>query len=208
MNEINSVEKIFLGRLEGVLSKFDEIDNDMKEIDTMIDELPKQQSQSDLLLSDYYHRLENDDLTDIELLNIAKKIHEARIYRRKLNRANALMGCYIKHKEKIRYSVRANREMFRNAIKKTNESLYEDYKYRILTDNDFKDLKLNENLKKCVNNAKKERKKRGKGISKEELKECLDNGMRTKDIAEKFGVLSNYVSNIKKKYGLNKVVKK
>lgn len=203
MNEINSVEKIFLGRLEGVLSKFDQIDNDMKEIDDMIEELPKQQSQSDLLLSDYYHRLENNDLSDAEFLNIAKKIHEVRIYRRTLNRANALMGCYTKHKEKIRYSIRANREMFRNAIKKTNESLYEDYQYRILTDNDLKDLKINHYIKE-VEIVNKKHRKRGKGISKEELEKCLNEGMKTKDIAEKFGVFSTYVSNIKKKYGFNK----
>lgn len=207
MNEINSVEKIFLGRLESVLLKFDEIDNDMKDIDNMIEELPKQQSQSDLLLSDYYHRLENEDLTDTEFLNIAKKIHEARIYRRKLNRANALMGCYTKHKEKIKYSVRANREMFKTAIKKTNENLYEDYQYRILTDNDFENLKIDKDRKSVVVNEEKEvkkRKKRGKGISKEELEECLNQGMKTKEIAEKFGVFSTYVSTVKKKYGFNK----
>lgn len=199
MNEINSAEKIFLGRLESLLSKFDEIDTIVKDIDTMIDENPKKQSESDLLLSDYYHRLENNNLSDTEVLNIGKKIHDARIYRRNLNRANALMGCYTKHKEKIRYSVRANREMFRNAIKKTNDTLYEDYQYRILKEEDFKQLSKSD---KKVKNT--EKRKYSKAPTKKELEKCLKDGMKVKDIAKKFGVASTYISTLKRKYGLNK----
>ena len=204
MNEINSAEKIFLGKLEVLLSKFDEIDTVVKDIDTMIEEHPRKQSESDLLLSDYYHRLENNDLSDTEVLNIGKKIHDARIYRRSLNRANALMGCYTKHKEKIRYSIRANREMFRNAIKKTNDTLYEDYQYRILTENDFKNLKVNKNAKKCADNVNKARRKRRKGLTKEQIESCLNQGMRTSEMAKKFDVSPTYISTLKKKYGLNK----
>lgn len=200
MNEINSVEKIFLGRLESLLSKFDEIDTVVKDIDTMIEEHPKKQSESDLLLSDYYHRLENNDLSDTEVLNIGKKIHDARIYRRSLNRANALMGCYTKHKEKIRYSIRANREFFRQAIKKTNESLYEDYQYRVLTESDIKNLSKSNNVK-IVKNTKR---KYTKAPTKKELEKCLKDGMKVKDIGNKFGVRSTYISVLKKKYGLNK----
>lgn len=204
MNEINSAEKIFLGKLEALLSKFDEIDTIVKDIDTMIEEHPKKQSESDLLLSDYYHRLENNDLSDTEVLNIGKKIHDARIYRRNLNRANALMGCYTKHKEKIRYSLRANREMFRNAIKKTNDTLYEDYQYRILTDKDFKTLQQNQDNKEHAEVVKRQRGERRKGLTKEQIESCLNQGMRTCDIARKFDVANSYVSTLKKKYGLNK----
>lgn len=200
MNEINSAEKIFLERLESLLSKFDEIDTIVKDIDTMIEEHPKKQSESDLLLSDYYHRLENNDLSDTEVLNIGKKIHDARIYRRNLNRANALMGCYTKHKEKIRYSVRANREFFRNAIKKTNDTLYEDYQYRILTESDIKNLSKS-NDTKIVNTSKR---KYTKAPTKKELEKCLKDGMKVKDIAKKFGVASTYISTLKRKYGFSK----
>lgn len=206
MNEINSVEKIFLGKLEGLLLKFDEIDSIVKDIDNMIEEHPKKQSESDLLLSDYYHRLEKDNLTDIELLNISKKIHNARINRRSLNRANALMGCYDKHKEKLRYSVKANREMFRNSIKKVNETLYEDYKYRVLTDTDLEMLKYDN--KECVEIVKRQRGKRRKGVTKEQIESCLKQGMKTSEMAKKFDVLPTYISTLKKKYGLNKAVKK
>ena len=204
MNEMNSAEKIFLGKLEVLLSKFDEIDNIVKDIDKIIEEHPKKQSESDLLLSDYCHRLENNDLTDTEILNIGKKMHDARIYRRSLNRANALMGCYTKHKEKIRYSLRANREMFRNAIKRTNDTLYEDYQYRILTDKDFKTLQQNQDKKECVEVVKRERRKRRKGLTKEQIESCLNQGMKTSEMAKKFDVSPTYISTLKKKYGLNK----
>lgn len=200
MNEINSVDKIFLRNLENLLLKFNEIDKIVEEIDKMIEEHPDKQSQSDKLLSDYYHMLENDDLGDIELVNIGKKMHDARIYRRNLNRANALMGCYKKHKEKIRYSIRANREFFRQAIKKTNESLHEDYQYRILTENDIKNLSKNDDIK-IIKNTKR---KYTKAPTKKELEKCLKDGMKLKDIGNKFGIRSTYISVLKKKYGLNK----
>lgn len=208
MNEMNSAEKIFLGKLEVLLSKFDEIDVIVKDINTMIEEYPKKQSESDLLLSDYCHRLENNDLTDTEILNIGKKMHDARIYRRSLKRANALMGCYTKHKEKIRYSLRANREMFKNAIKKTKDTLYEDYQYRILTDKDFKILQQNQDKKECAEVVKRQHGKRRKGLTKEQIESCLNQGMKTSEMAKKFDVSPTYISTLKKKYGLNKVVEK
>lgn len=42
MNEINGVEKIFLGRLESLLSKFDEIDSIVNDIEEMIEECVKE----------------------------------------------------------------------------------------------------------------------------------------------------------------------
>ena len=78
MCEINSAEKIFLSKLEILLSKFDEIDAINEEIQQIIDDEPEKQRQLDLLLSDYYHLLESDDLSDIEILNVGKKIHDTR----------------------------------------------------------------------------------------------------------------------------------
>lgn len=73
MNEINSAEKIFLGKLEVLLQKFDELDNIAKEIKEIVDNEPEKQRQLDLLLSDYYHKLEDEELSDTEILNIGKK---------------------------------------------------------------------------------------------------------------------------------------
>lgn len=204
MNEINSAEKIFLGKLEVLLQKFDEIDVIANDIKDIIENEPEKQRQLDLLLSDYYHRLENEDLTDVEILNIGKKIHETRVMRRDENRVATLIACFEQNKNKIQYCVKANREMFRQAMKLKRKTLHEDYKYRVLTDNDFKELKVDKNVKKCVEVINKKRKKRGEGITKEQLEECINNGMGTMEIARKFDVKPPYISTLKKKYGFNK----
>jgi len=198
MNEINSVEKIFLSKVENILSKFNEIDIIVEEINNMIEENPNNQKQADLLLSDYYHILENDNLSDVELINISKKIHDARLYRRGLNRLNALLGCYEKHKEKIKYSVRSNREMFKQSLINVNNKLYEDYQYRVLNEEDVKEL--SKSSEKLVNNGKR---KYGKAPTKKELEECMKQGMKNKEIGMKFNLTPSYVSVVKKKYGLN-----
>lgn len=206
MNEINSAENIFLGKLEVLLQKFDELDNISNEIKEIIDKEPDKQSQLDMLLSDYYHKLENDDLSDIEILNIGKKIHEVRLQRRDENRVSSLIACYEKNKHKLQYSVKGNRDMFRQQIKLTKKSLHNEYKYRVLKDNDFDDLK------KCSDNIiieenkeqQQKRKKRGKGITKEQLEECLSKGMTTVAIAKLYDKKQPYISLLKKKYGFKK----
>lgn len=143
---------------------------------------------------------------------MVKKIHEIRLQRRDENRVSTLIACFEQNKNKLGYSVKANRDMFRQAINLKRKSLHEDYKYRILTDNDFETLKVDKNRKEiAVTNKEKEvkkRKKRGKGITKEQIEECLNQGMKTSEIAKKFNVQQPYVSLLKKKYGFNKKVKK
>ena len=107
------------------------------------------------------------------------------------------MGCYEKHKEKIKYSIRSNREMFRQSIKNTNGKLYEDYQYRILNDNDIKEL--SKSGKKVAKTGKR---KYGKAPTKDELEECLKRGMKPKEISTKFDITPTYISVLKKKYGL------
>lgn len=200
MNEINNAEKIFLGKLEVFLQTFDTLDRIGKEIQELIDNEPEKQRQLDLLLSDYYHMLENDDLSDTEILNIGKKIHDTRVLRRDENRVSTIIACYEQHKNKLQYSVKSNRDFFRQAITNRCKNLHEDYKYRVLTEDDIKGFKKEDKVEK------KEKRQRRKGISKEELQDCLNKGMKTKDIANKYSVFATYVSNMKKKYGLNKKV--
>lgn len=198
MCEINSAEKIFLSKLEILLSKFDEIDAINEEIQQIIDDEPEKQRQLDLLLSDYYHLLESDDLSDIEILNVGKKIHDTRTLRRDENRVSTLIACYEQHKNKLQYSVKPNRDMFRQAMRLKTKNLHEDYKYRILTDNDFESFKANGDV--CFNAHKKKK----KFITKEQIEDCIRDGVRTNDMAKKFDVTASYISRLKKKYGLDK----
>lgn len=63
----NSKENIFLGKLELMLAKFDELDKLTTEINNIISTQPNNQQQIDWMLSDYYHKLEDVTTTDTEL---------------------------------------------------------------------------------------------------------------------------------------------
>lgn len=202
MNEINSAEKIFLGKLETLLLKFNELDNIMDDIEILTEEHPEKQRQLDLLLSDYYHRLEADALEDKELVNIGKKIHDVRIERRNENKVGSLIACFEKHKNKLSYTNKENREMFRHNIKMTLKNYNNDYKYRILTDNDIKQLSKSD--EKVIKNEETSKRKYGKAPTKKELQKSIKQGMKNKDISEKFDITLTYVSKLKRKYGLNK----
>ena len=209
MNEVISKEQIFLGKLKAILDTFDSIDMLVDDINKMIEELPESQSRVDQLLSDYYHRLEDDNLSDIEIVNIGKKIHEVRAKRNDENSVSKLIHCYDTNKNKIMYSNKANRQMFYQAISNLRKTLHEDYKYRILTEKDLKDLSKNKkSLSDCKEEIKedKTRRKRRKGITKEQIEECLSKGLKTSEIAKMYKVFPSYVSNMKKKYGLSKEV--
>lgn len=200
MNEVISKEKIFLGKLKAILDTFDSIDKLVEDVNKIIEELPENQSRIDQLLSDYYHRLENDNLSDTEIINIGKKIHEARIIRNDENSVSKLIHCYDTNKNKLMYSNKANRQMFYQAISNLRKTLHEEYKYRILTEKDLKDLSNN----KVESSEDTKSRKRRKGLTKEQIEECLRKGLKTSEIATMYNVFPSYVSNMKKKYGLNK----
>lgn len=197
MNEINSKEKMFLGKLKALLDTFDSMDKIVEEINDIIDKQPNEQSRIDQLLSDYYHILENDDLSDEEIINIGKKIHEIRLQRRDENSVGKLIHCYDINKNKLMYSNKSNRQMFYQAIANLKKTLHEDYKYRILTDNDIIDLK-----EKKIKKTKKCKRKYSTAPSLDELIECLSEGMKNKEISEKFDITPTYVSVLKRKYNL------
>lgn len=206
MNEINSTEKIFLGKLTLILRKFDELDVLTNEVKEMIENQPEKQRRLDQLLSDYYHILEKEDVTDTEIINVGRKIHEARISRRDENNTSILINCYEKNKQKLQYSTKGNRELFRQAINLTMKRLNENYEYRVLTNDDLKQLSKNDKNKDVV--QVKKRRPRRKGITKEQIEECVKKGMKNKDIAKKYDVADSYISLLKKKYGFSKKVKK
>lgn len=197
MNEINSKEKMFLGKLKALLDTFDSMDKIVEEINDIIDRQPNEQSRIDQLLSDYYHILENDDLSDEEIINIGKKIHEIRLQRRDENSVGKLIHCYDINKNKLTYSNKGNRQMFYQAITNLKKTLHEDYKYCILTDNDIIDLK-----EKKIKKTKKCKRKYSTAPSLDELIKCLSEGMKNKEISEKFDITPTYVSVLKRKYNL------
>lgn len=190
----NSKESIFLGKLELMLTKFDELDMLTTELSDIIKEQPNNQQKIDWMLSDYYHKLEDINTTDTEFINIGKEIQKARIIRGDYVRTYEIIKCYNENKDKLFWSPKHNREEFRKAIKYAIKYLHEDYKYRVLTENEINDFK--KTAKPTI-----DIKKSGK-ITKEQLEECFAEGMKGIDIAKMFNVDPSTITRLKSKYGL------
>ena len=177
-------ENIFLAKIQSLCNIFDEIDE-------LIEDNPSEQQKIDFEISDYLHLLQNEDLSDSSMLNISKKLKQARLKREMLHNTALLIKTFNDNKQRIIHN--NTRGMFRSNIKNTMNKLHQDYNYRVLEENDIKELKkeINENVKKS----------RSK-ISKEELLEKINEGMRTKDIAEHFETTPSTICHLKQKYGI------
>lgn len=187
----NNKENIFLGRLELALTKFEELDSLFAEINDLIKEQPSNQQQIDWELSDYYHKLEDINTTDTEFINIGKKIQKARLIRADYQRTYELIKAYNENKDKIFYCPKTNRVDFRKAMQYAMKYLHEDYKYRVLTEDQLNDLK--EEVKTRKNASK---------LSKEDIINYFEQGMKSIDIARKHNLNPSTVTRLKEKYGL------
>lgn len=177
-------EKEFLAQLERVLSAYEELEKQIGITDQMCEKQPDAQAEIDKLLSDYYHILESEDVSEDGMIKIAKLIHEERVKRRDQDYYAILINTYKKNKQKLMISPRSNREMFRQELKKTCEHLHEDYKYRILSDEEVKDLVSKTDSKK------------------DKIKRFLESGLTQKEIAKELNTHQSYISLLVKKYGL------
>ena len=198
MGQTESREVKFLAKVKQYLLKFDELDEIDREVMEMINSQPENQSQVDQELSDYYHIIENDDLTDVQLAEVGKRIKDARIRRRDESCTASLIKCFKDNKNKLQYSVKANRVMFENAMSRQCKTLHEDYKYRVLSEDDIKNIK---NVKEKNTESKKSNRK----FSIPEIVECFEHKMKNKDIAKKLDITQSYVSVMRKKLGYAKV---
>lgn len=189
----NSKENIFLGKLNLMLSKFDELDTLTTELTDMIKENPKNQQQIDWILSDFYHTLEDTTTTDAEFINIGKEIQKARIIRNDYLCLYEIIKSYNENKDKLFWCPKHNRDEFKKAIQYAIKYLHEDYKYRVLTEEEIKGFKKPQKEKVITTKSK---------ISKEKLEECLSSGMKGIDIAKMFNVDPSTITRLKSKYGL------
>lgn len=188
----NCKENIFLGKLELALSKFEELDSIFEEINDLIKEQPSNQQQIDWELSDYYHKLEDINTTDIEFINIGKKIQKARLVRGDYQRTYELIKAYNENKDKIFYCPKTNRTDFRKAIQYAMKYLHEDYKYRVLTPDQLNDLKAE---------SKKTTKKK---LTKEDIINYLKQGVKGVEIARKHNVNPSTITRMMQRYGIDK----
>lgn len=125
-------------RNEIVLEKIKQAIKLLDEIDEMIDTQSIEIQNADLQLSDLYHIIENNELSDVASINIVKKIHELRKIRRSLNNEHEIENTYNTHKSKL--SGKDTRQFLLHEVYKTVKSLGSQYKNRILTDEDVQEI--------------------------------------------------------------------
>lgn len=125
-------------RNEIVLEKIKQVIELLDNIDEMIETQSVEIQNTDLQLSDYYHLIENNELSNDASINVIKRIHDLRVIRRSLNNEHEIENTYNTHKSKL--SGKETRQFLLHEIYKTVKSLGTQYKNRILTDEDIKEI--------------------------------------------------------------------
>ena len=125
-------------RNEIILEKIKQVIDMLDDIDEMIDTQSIEIQNVDLQLSDYYHLIENNELSDLASINVIKKIHELRLIRRSLNKEHEIENTYNTHKSKL--AGKDTRKFLLHEVHKTIKSLSNPYKNRILSDEDVQNI--------------------------------------------------------------------
>lgn len=184
----------FLGKIKQVISLLDEIDEIIKSI-------PSTQQKNDYLLSDYLHLIESDEFGTVLATNITKEIKTARNERRAWNNIKLIADSYIKNKYKLMQT--EQRKELTKILTESVNNLHQDYKYRILSDEDIKEL--HKEKKQEMESSKKIPKKRKEYKSVTVTKEWLEAQLKikkAKEIAEELGISTSSVTNLKKKLNI------
>lgn len=124
-------DEIFMTKVKQLIKEFDELDN-------LIETQPQELQKVDYELSDLYHIIENQNLTKEIALKITDRIRYLRLIRRSLQREYQLENTYKTHYHKLTNP--QNRPFLINELQKTLTSLNNEYKNRVLTDEDLKTL--------------------------------------------------------------------
>lgn len=174
-----------LEKIESILAKYDELEKEIEELDEMCDKVPEEQSNIDKLLSDYYHIIENEELSDKAMVKICKQVHDARKLRREYDFKNTIISTYNKNKNKLIISPKSTRCMFKNSINQAVKDFPTNYNFRVLSEEQVKDI-IEE-----------------KDKTEQMLKEIEKNELPVKEIAKKYDVsvplVYYYARKIKKK---------
>lgn len=124
-------DKLIIDKITNAISILDEIDNMIK---TQSEELQK----VDYKLSDLYHLIENNELSDEASINVVKEIHDLRKERRSLNNEHDLEVVYQNQKQKMIGN--DSRQFLVTELNKTNKRLNSEYKNRVYTTEQIEQL--------------------------------------------------------------------
>ena len=118
-------DKLIIDKITNAISILDEIDNMIK---TQSEELQK----VDYKLSDLYHLIENNELSDEASINVVRK------ERRSLNNEHDLEVVYQNQKQKMIGN--DSRQFLVTELNKTNKRLNSEYKNRVYTEEEIEKL--------------------------------------------------------------------
>lgn len=177
IKNIKETDVLFLKAIQDVVKS-------LKIIEELIETNGPRQSQTDSLLSDYEHLLEesktrNKSLSDTAYIKIAKEIEKQRDIRRHQKNEFELERIYMQQNEKLFH--KEHRTFFTNEIYRRFTELNQPYKPRILTDKQIEEL-----LAITVEESKKTRKtnrEKNNEIINQKIKEMLEQGYSQKKIA-------------------------
>lgn len=124
-------DKLIIEKISNAISILDEIDNMIK---TQSEELQK----VDYKLSDLYHLIENNELSDEASINVVREIHLLRRERRSLNNEHELEIVYQNQKQKMIGN--DSRQFIITELNKTNKRLNCEYKNRIYSSEEIEKL--------------------------------------------------------------------
>ena len=177
IKNIKETDVLFLKAIQDVVKS-------LQIIEELIETNGPRQSQTDSLLSDYEHLLEeskirNKPLSDTSYIKIAKEIEKQRDIRRHQKNEFELERIYMQQNEKLFH--KEYRAFFTNEIYQRFTALNQPYKPRVLTDKQIEEL-----LAITVEESKKTRKtnrEKNNEIINQKIKEMLEQGYSQKRIA-------------------------
>ena len=118
----------------------------LDEIDEMISTQGQELQKIDLELSDLYHFIENNNVTDNTSVKLIERIKQLRLLRRSLQREYEIENAYKNNSSKMMGN--GTRSFLLNTIKQTVKNLNSEYKNRVLTDEDIEKLQSTEKKKR------------------------------------------------------------
>lgn len=134
-------------RDEVVLNKIKEVIVLLDEIDTMIEEQSQELQKVDYELSDLYHYIENENISTETSVKLIERIKYLRLLRKSLNIEYAIEKAYKDNSSKMMGN--NTRSFLLNSVCKARETYRNnEYKNRVLTDEDITELEITEKKKR------------------------------------------------------------
>ena len=110
----------------------------LDEIDDRINTQSSEIQNVDYKISDYLHYIENNEIEDKECVNLVKELKELRQIRRSLQKEHEIEKTYKDNSNKVMGN--NTRGMLLAEINKTIKQLDSEYKYRVINEEEIKNI--------------------------------------------------------------------